>query len=229
MLVGDDPASASYIKGKRRACDRIGMDSVERDLPGHASQADVVAAVAELNADDDVDGILVQLPLPKGMDAFAVTSAIDPAKDVDGLHPENAGRLLLGEPEVVLHEGRPFEVFARWYRDHHIGGCAALGATGVFAAELVEPAVVLPEDACQEMALSLLPGFLWWLTEVGVRLRWHTVPEALWLASSPLNLAHLYVSLLAIGLAHLATRLADWMRGGGRATAYAVAVRLHHQ
>jgi methylenetetrahydrofolate dehydrogenase (NADP+)/methenyltetrahydrofolate cyclohydrolase len=97
VLVGDDPASASYIKGKRRACDRIGMDSLERDLPGHASQDEVVAAVAELNADADVDGILVQLPLPKGMDAFAVTSAIDPTKDVDGLHPENAGRLLLGE------------------------------------------------------------------------------------------------------------------------------------
>jgi methylenetetrahydrofolate dehydrogenase (NADP+)/methenyltetrahydrofolate cyclohydrolase len=97
VLVGDDPASASYIKGKRRACDRVGMDSLERDLPAHASQEEVVAAVEALNADPEVDGILVQLPLPEGVSAFAVTSAIDPAKDVDGLHPENAGRLLLGE------------------------------------------------------------------------------------------------------------------------------------
>jgi len=120
VLVGDDPASASYIKGKRRACDRIGMDSLERDLPAHASQEEVVAAVQALNADPEVDGILVQLPLPKGMDAFAVTSAIDPAKDVDGLHPENAGRLLLGESgltactplgvmKILEHHGVPLE------------------------------------------------------------------------------------------------------------------------
>ncbi len=97
MLVGDDPASASYIKGKRRACARIGMDSIERTLPASASLDDVLAAVAELNDDDGVDGILVQLPLPDGLDANAVTGALDPAKDVDGLHPISAGRLLLGE------------------------------------------------------------------------------------------------------------------------------------
>lgn len=101
VLVGDDPASASYIKGKRRACERIGMGSIERDLPATASQAEIIAAVAELNADDGVDGILVQLPLPKGIDAMAVTSGIDPAKDVDGLHPMNAGRLLLGEDALT--------------------------------------------------------------------------------------------------------------------------------
>jgi methylenetetrahydrofolate dehydrogenase (NADP+)/methenyltetrahydrofolate cyclohydrolase len=98
VLVGDDPASASYIKGKQRACSRIGMDSEEHDLPATASQDEVVALVKELNANDGVDGILVQLPLPKGLDANAVTGAIDPEKDVDGLHPMNAGRLLLGLP-----------------------------------------------------------------------------------------------------------------------------------
>lgn len=98
VLVGDDPASASYIKGKRRACDRIGMDSVEHDLPASASQEEVVAVVERLNADDGVDGILVQLPLPKGMDANIVTGTILADKDVDGLHPENAGRLMLGRP-----------------------------------------------------------------------------------------------------------------------------------
>ena len=101
VLVGDDPGSASYIKGKRRACSRVGIDSVERNLPASASRADVLAVVEALNADDAVDGILVQLPLPGGLDADAVTSAVDPAKDVDGLHPINAGRLLLGLPALT--------------------------------------------------------------------------------------------------------------------------------
>ena len=98
VLVGDDPASASYIKGKRRASGRVGMESVERNLPGDASQDDVLALVAELNADDGVDGILVQLPLPDGIDPEAVARAIDPAKDVDGLHPLNSGLLLANRP-----------------------------------------------------------------------------------------------------------------------------------
>ncbi len=98
VLVGDNPASASYIKGKRRACARVGMESVERDLPGSAGEADVLALVDELNRDDSIDGILVQLPLPDGVSATAVARAVDPAKDVDGLHPMNSGRLLQGVP-----------------------------------------------------------------------------------------------------------------------------------
>jgi methylenetetrahydrofolate dehydrogenase (NADP+)/methenyltetrahydrofolate cyclohydrolase len=98
VLVGDDPASASYIKGKRRACARIGMDSVEHRLPATATEGEALAVVERLNRDDAVDGILVQLPLPEGMRPNVVAAAIDPAKDVDGLHPVNAGRLLLGEP-----------------------------------------------------------------------------------------------------------------------------------
>ncbi|MBW1686965.1 MAG: bifunctional methylenetetrahydrofolate dehydrogenase/methenyltetrahydrofolate cyclohydrolase FolD [Deltaproteobacteria bacterium] len=98
VLAGDDPASASYIKGKQRACGRIGMDSVERLLPASASEQEVLAVVERLNQDDGVDGILVQLPLPEGINANRVAEAIEPAKDVDGLHPVNAGRLLLGEP-----------------------------------------------------------------------------------------------------------------------------------
>jgi methylenetetrahydrofolate dehydrogenase (NADP+)/methenyltetrahydrofolate cyclohydrolase len=101
VLVGADPASASYIRGKRRACGRIGMDSQEHDLPDDASQDAVLEVVAKLNADDGVDGILVQLPLPPGIDPDAVTSSIDPAKDVDGLTPHNAGRLLLGLPGLT--------------------------------------------------------------------------------------------------------------------------------
>jgi methylenetetrahydrofolate dehydrogenase (NADP+)/methenyltetrahydrofolate cyclohydrolase len=101
VLVGDDPASASYIKGKRRACERVGMGSVEHRLSAALSEAEVIERVEALNRDEGVDGILVQLPLPKGMRPNRVAAAIDPAKDVDGLHPLNAGRLLLGEPCLV--------------------------------------------------------------------------------------------------------------------------------
>lgn len=98
VLVGDNPASASYIKGKRRACARIGITSLEEDLPASASEADVLAVIARLNADPAVDGILVQLPLPKSIRATAVTEATSPEKDVDGLHTQNAGRLMAGLP-----------------------------------------------------------------------------------------------------------------------------------
>lgn len=101
VLVGDDPASASYIKGKQRACSRIGMDSTERLLPATSSQQEVLDVVTALNDDDAIDGILVQLPLPDGLDANVVTAAIDPAKDVDGLHPVNAGKLLLGQDALT--------------------------------------------------------------------------------------------------------------------------------
>jgi methylenetetrahydrofolate dehydrogenase (NADP+)/methenyltetrahydrofolate cyclohydrolase len=101
VLVGDDPASASYIKGKRRACERVGIGSVEHRLPASASEAELLALVAKLNRDAAIDGILVQLPLPKGIRPNAVAAAVDPAKDVDGLHPLNAGRLLQGEPCLV--------------------------------------------------------------------------------------------------------------------------------
>lgn len=98
VLVGDNPASASYIKGKRRACVRIGMDSVEEDLPASATEADVLASIERLNADPGIDGILVQLPLPKQIRTSAITEATSPEKDVDGLHTQNAGRLMAGLP-----------------------------------------------------------------------------------------------------------------------------------
>ena len=98
VLVGDNPASLSYIKGKRRACERAGMTSQEHNLAATATQEDVVDLVQSLNRDAHVDGILVQLPLPKPLRAEPVIEAIDPAKDVDGLHPQNAGRLLAGMP-----------------------------------------------------------------------------------------------------------------------------------
>jgi methylenetetrahydrofolate dehydrogenase (NADP+)/methenyltetrahydrofolate cyclohydrolase len=96
LLVGDDPGSLSYIAGKHRDSLEVGMESVRVDLPGTASEADVRAAIADLNADPRVTGFLVQLPLPEGIDEHAMLELVDPAKDADGLHPMNLGRLVLG-------------------------------------------------------------------------------------------------------------------------------------
>jgi methylenetetrahydrofolate dehydrogenase (NADP+)/methenyltetrahydrofolate cyclohydrolase len=101
VLVGDDPGSRWYVNAKHKDCAEIGVASLRRDLPATATQAEVIAAVDELNADPDCTGFLVQLPLPKGLDEFAVLERVDPAKDVDGLHPTNLGRLVLGEPAPI--------------------------------------------------------------------------------------------------------------------------------
>jgi methylenetetrahydrofolate dehydrogenase (NADP+)/methenyltetrahydrofolate cyclohydrolase len=98
LMVGDDPASAVYVRGKHRAADAVGMRSIDVHLEASASQTEVEAAVAGLNADPSVDGMIVQLPLPDGLDATGALEAIDPAKDADGLHPYNLGRLLLDLP-----------------------------------------------------------------------------------------------------------------------------------
>ena len=97
VLVGDDPASASYIKGKRRACKRVGFDSVEHKLPADTGEDDLLALIDKLNRDDGVDGVLVQLPLPDAIDPNRIAAALDADKDVDGVGPINCGRLLMGE------------------------------------------------------------------------------------------------------------------------------------
>ncbi len=96
LLVGDDPGSQSYVGLKHRYSLEIGVESIRVDLPADASEAEVHAAIARLNADPSVTGYLVQLPLPAGMDEHAAIVAVDPAKDVDGLHPQNLGELVLG-------------------------------------------------------------------------------------------------------------------------------------
>jgi methylenetetrahydrofolate dehydrogenase (NADP+)/methenyltetrahydrofolate cyclohydrolase len=96
VLVGNDPASEVYVRSKRTQTEAAGMASFEHKLPADVSQGDLVALVGKLNRDPSVHGILVQLPLPKGLNTEAVVNAIDPAKDVDGLHPHNAGRLAGG-------------------------------------------------------------------------------------------------------------------------------------
>jgi methylenetetrahydrofolate dehydrogenase (NADP+)/methenyltetrahydrofolate cyclohydrolase len=101
VLVGDDPASAVYVRNKGKATAAAGMRSFEHRLPATASQAEVLDVVARLNADPAVHGILVQLPVPKQIDSLAVILAIDPRKDVDGLHPTSAGALMSGLPGLV--------------------------------------------------------------------------------------------------------------------------------
>ena len=101
VLVGEDPASAVYVRSKGRATTEAGMASFEHRLPDTVSQEELLALIDGLNDDDNVDGILVQLPLPAGIDDKAVIEAVDPAKDVDGFHPLNAGRLTVGEDGLV--------------------------------------------------------------------------------------------------------------------------------
>ncbi|QKZ20840.1 bifunctional methylenetetrahydrofolate dehydrogenase/methenyltetrahydrofolate cyclohydrolase [Streptomyces chartreusis] len=98
ILVGDDPASRSYVGGKHRDCAQVGIASIRVELPATATQADVEKAVQRLNTDPACTGFIVQLPLPTHIDTHAVLELIDPAKDADGLHPTNLGRLVLGSP-----------------------------------------------------------------------------------------------------------------------------------
>lgn len=95
ILVGEDPGSVSYVAGKHRDCAEVGIESIRVDLPESASQAEIEAAIDQLNADPTCTGYIVQLPLPKGIDQNAILERIDPAKDADGLHPMNLGRLVL--------------------------------------------------------------------------------------------------------------------------------------
>lgn len=95
LLVGDDPGSVSYVAGKHRDCAEVGMQSIRIDLPGSASETDVRRAIDDLNSAAEVTGFIVQLPLPKQMNTRALLEAVDPAKDADGLHPINLGKLVM--------------------------------------------------------------------------------------------------------------------------------------
>ncbi|MFZ2510307.1 MAG: bifunctional methylenetetrahydrofolate dehydrogenase/methenyltetrahydrofolate cyclohydrolase [Gordonia sp. (in: high G+C Gram-positive bacteria)] len=117
ILVGDDPGSQSYVKGKHGDCARIGVASIRKDLPADITQDELNAAIDELNADPACTGYIVQLPLPKHLDENAALERIDPAKDADGLHPINLGRLVIGEeatlpctPRGVVHLLRRYDI-----------------------------------------------------------------------------------------------------------------------
>jgi len=96
VLVGDDPGSISYVAGKHRDCEQVGINSIRVDLKASATKADILAAIKDLNSAKECTGYIVQLPLPSGIDTQTVLEAIDPAKDADGLHPINLGRLVAG-------------------------------------------------------------------------------------------------------------------------------------
>jgi methylenetetrahydrofolate dehydrogenase (NADP+)/methenyltetrahydrofolate cyclohydrolase len=98
VLVGDDPGSHSYVRAKHLACAKVGINSIRRDLPATISQGELESVIDELNADANCHGYLVQLPLPGDLDTGRILERVDPAKDADGLHPTNLGKLVLGEP-----------------------------------------------------------------------------------------------------------------------------------
>jgi methylenetetrahydrofolate dehydrogenase (NADP+)/methenyltetrahydrofolate cyclohydrolase len=111
LLVGDDPASEIYVRNKRLACDECGIVSISHDLPNSTTQTELLSLIESLNADDHVDGILVQVPLPRHIDQRLVIEAINPDKDVDGFHPYNVGRLALRTP--LMRPCTPYGVIRR--------------------------------------------------------------------------------------------------------------------
>ena len=96
VLVGEDPASSVYVRNKNKTCQKLGFQSFEHHLPENTGESELLALVQSLNENEDVNGILVQLPLPKQIDSEKILEAIDPAKDVDGFHPINIGRMMVG-------------------------------------------------------------------------------------------------------------------------------------
>lgn len=117
VLVGDDPGSHAYVRGKHADCAKVGITSIRRDLPADISQTELDATIDELNANPECTGYIVQLPLPEHLDENAALERIDPAKDADGLHPTNLGRLVLNEPAPlpctprgIVHLLRRFDV-----------------------------------------------------------------------------------------------------------------------
>ncbi|WP_134322726.1 bifunctional methylenetetrahydrofolate dehydrogenase/methenyltetrahydrofolate cyclohydrolase [Cumulibacter soli] len=133
VLVGDDPGSHAYVRGKHRDCAQVGIASIRRDLPADATQDDVLQAIHELNADPACTGYIVQLPLPKHLDADAALEAIDPAKDADGLHPINLGRLVLGVEAPLPCTPRGIADLLRRYDVPMNGAHAVIVGRGVTA------------------------------------------------------------------------------------------------
>ena len=131
ILVGDDPGSRAYVNGKHRDCAEVGIASIHVDLPATASQREVEAAVDMLNADPACTGYIVQLPLPAGIDARRVLERMDPAKDADGLHPVNLGRLVLGEPGPLPCTPRAIVELLRRYEVPIAGADATLIGRGI--------------------------------------------------------------------------------------------------
>lgn len=161
VLVGDDPASAVYVRNKEKASQEVGMRGETIRMPASTSQEELLAVVDRLNADPAVHGILVQMPLPKGLDADAVIHRIDPAKDVDGFHPVNVGKRLIGDqtgfapctPSGVMHMLREYGVETRGAHAVIVGRSNIVGKP--MAALLVQPGADATVTICHSRTRDL--------------------------------------------------------------------------
>jgi methylenetetrahydrofolate dehydrogenase (NADP+)/methenyltetrahydrofolate cyclohydrolase len=131
VLVGDDPGSHSYVKGKHSACAKVGINSIRRDLPETTTQEELEAVIDELNANPEVTAYIVQLPLPKHLNANAILERIDPRKDGDGLHPVNLGKLVLGEEAALPATPRGIVELLRRYEVPIAGANVTVVGRGV--------------------------------------------------------------------------------------------------
>lgn len=134
IIVGEDPASQVYVRNKAKTCKEIGMNSTVIELPAETPQEELLQIIDKLNNDDDVHGILVQQPLPRQIDDFAVTLAIDPAKDVDGFHPENLGKLVMGELDKCFVSCTPYgilELLGRYDIETSGKHCVVVGRSNI--------------------------------------------------------------------------------------------------
>ena len=134
ILVGEDPASQVYVRNKKRACEYIGYNSLSYELPADTSQEKLLELIDELNKREDVDGILVQMPLPSQIDEKAVINAIDPSKDLDGFHPVNVGALVIGEEGFVsCTPAGVIQLLKRGISDYDISGkeCVIVGRSNI--------------------------------------------------------------------------------------------------
>ena len=161
VLVGDDPASAVYVGAKAKACEQAGMRGRTIRLPAATAQAELLAVVEQLNADPAVHGILVQMPLPKQIDADLVIRRIDPRKDVDGFHPVNVGRMLIGDPlGFVPCTPAGVMVLLREYRVQTSGAeCVIIGRSNIVGkpmmALLVQPGADATVTVCHSRSRSI--------------------------------------------------------------------------
>ncbi|RDD30261.1 bifunctional methylenetetrahydrofolate dehydrogenase/methenyltetrahydrofolate cyclohydrolase FolD [Prosthecochloris sp. ZM] len=134
IIVGEDPASQVYVRNKAKSCKETGMNSTVIELPAETSQEELLGKIEALNQDPDVHGILVQQPLPSHIEEYAVTMAIDPAKDVDGFHPENVGQMVLGNLDKCFISCTPFgilELLRRYDIETRGKHCVVVGRSNI--------------------------------------------------------------------------------------------------
>lgn len=157
VLVGDDPASAVYVRNKEQDCNQCGISCADHRLPADTSQQELLALVAELNRDKTVDGILVQLPLPAHLDAGQVLRSIDPEKDVDAFHPENVGRLHLGQPRYLPCTPAGIMALLKKYGIDPAGRhCVVVGRSNIVGKPMA--ALLLQADATVTVCHSRTPN-----------------------------------------------------------------------